>query len=138
MLERSGRAASLWVLLQDHLRIACGCAPELVFYGKQHGWTARYRKNARALCSLFPECGSFMVLIVLGRLEAAAALAHQDRLSPRVRRVLVETTPLHDGRWLWIRPQSAADVDSIKTLLGTKLEPASTLCAHACAASSGP
>jgi hypothetical protein len=124
ILAHGGRAAPLWASLQEYLRDAYGCAPELVFYGEKHGWTARYRKGGRALCSLIPECGSFTALVVLGRVEAAAALARKHELSSRVRRMLTEAKPLHDGRWLWIRPESPADVESIKTLLGAKRKPA--------------
>lgn len=119
-----GKAASHWRKLQAHIAEACAITPELVFYGRQHGWTVRYRKSGKALCSLFPEKGSFTILIVLGETEAAAARAQKGRLSANVRRMLDEAPPLRDGRWLWIRLQSPADMESIKALLCIKRSPA--------------
>jgi hypothetical protein len=40
--------------------------------------------------------------------------------NPHELRVLVEAKPYHDGRWLWMQPRSARDVESIKALLGIK------------------
>ena len=124
ILRGIGKASSRWRELQAYIAEAYAVTPELVFYGKQHGWTFRYRKSGKALCSLFPEKGVFTILIVLGQPEVAAALAQRSRLSANVRRMLIEAKPLHDGRWLWIRPRSAGDLESIKTLLGIKRSPA--------------
>ena len=43
--------------------------------------------------------------------------------SGRVRELFQETDQLHDGRWLWIRPTSKKDVESIELLLSTKRRP---------------
>ena len=43
--------------------------PELLFSGKKYGWTIRYRKSGKTLCSLLPEKGAFTVLVVLGGKE---------------------------------------------------------------------
>lgn len=100
--------------------------PETVFYGKKYGWTVRYRKSGRTLCSLFPEQGAFTVLIVLGRKESAKALTIRDALGPTVNALLGTTEQLHDGRWLWIRVSTNRDTEDVKTLLRIKRRPKTT------------
>lgn len=123
LLTGLGGAAARWRELQAYLAASYAIAPETVFYGKKYGWAIRYRKSGRALCTLGPETGAFTVQIVLGQTEATVALAQQRELSANVRRVLFEAKPLHDGRWLWIQPRSAADMKSIKRLLSIKRRP---------------
>ena len=54
---------------------------EKKFYAKKYGWTVRYRKSGRTLCSFFPEAGAFSVLIVLGGKESAKVEAIKERLN---------------------------------------------------------
>jgi hypothetical protein len=98
----------------------------LSFDGEKYGWAIRYRKSGKTLVTLYPERGSFMALVVLGKPELVKAKALAARLSKRVQAVLKDATQLRDGRWLWIRPASKADIDSIRVLLGVKRRPKPT------------
>ena len=111
-----------WLELRQYLESSYDFAPELVNYGK-HGWTIRYRKSGKTLCSLFPEKGAFTVLIVLGKKEAEKALSMMNEFNAAVRRLLDDTNQLHDGRWLWIRVLKQSDIRSIKELLTLKRKP---------------
>lgn len=123
MLKYVGRRAGLWSSLLEYLATHYAHTRELDFGGKKYGWAIRYRKSKKTLITLFPERGGFTALIVLGREEVAKANAIQARLGSNVREVLATTKQLHDGRWLWIRPSSKADIESIKALLSTKRQP---------------
>ncbi len=111
-----------WLELREYLEAFYDFTPELVNYGK-HGWTIRYRRSGKTLCDLAPETGAFTVGIVLGKKEAEKALSIMGQLNASVRRLLVETEQLHDGRWLSIRVRKAGDVKSIKELLKIKRKP---------------
>lgn len=111
-----------WLELRQYLEASYDFTPELVNYGK-HGWTIRYRKSGKTLCDLTPERGAFTVGVVLGKKEAEKALSIMDQLNATVRKLLVETEQLHDGRWLSIRVRKQGDVNSIKELLKTKRKP---------------
>lgn len=97
--------------------------PELIYYGKKYGWTIRYRKSSKTLCSIFPEKGAITVLVVLGMKEVEKINSIVDRLNSRVRSLFENTDQLHDGRWLWIRVLSKDDIESIKLLLNAKRKP---------------
>jgi hypothetical protein len=118
-----GKGASLWSDLRAYLLSHYDHVPQVDFGGKKYGWSIRYRKGGKTLVTLFPERGAFTALVVLGGKETARAQATTDELSPRVRRLFQETEQLRDGRWLWIRPSSKADVESIKALVSTKRQP---------------
>ena len=116
-------AEDVWVELRQFLEENYDFVPETAFYGVKHGWTVRYRRSGRTLCSLFPEKGGFSVLIVLGRKDSEKALSMRDELSTRMHAILESTEQLHDGHWLWIRMLGTNDVDDVKKLLQTKRKP---------------
>jgi hypothetical protein len=59
--------------------------------------------------------------VVLGKDEAERALGLD--LGERVGKVLRETPPLHDGRWLFIPVVSEEDVRDVQQLLLVKRRP---------------
>ena len=124
MMNYLGESAEeAWTELRQFIDDNYDFVPETVFYGAKYGWTVRYRRSGRTLCSLFPEKGGFSVLIVLGRKDSEKALSMRDELSTRMLAILGSTEQLHDGRWLWIRMLSINDVDDVKKLLQTKRKP---------------
>jgi hypothetical protein len=111
-----------WLELKQYLESSYDFVRELVDYGK-HGWTIRYRKSGKTLCSLFPEKGAFTALVVLGKKVAEKALSMMDQFNASVRKLLDDAEQLHDGRWLWIRARKQSDINSIKELLKLKRKP---------------
>jgi len=117
------RAKEAWLEIRQFIEDHYDLVPETMFYGAKYGWTIRYRKGGKTLCSLFPEKGGFTVLIVLGRKESEKALSIRDGLSSKIRKLLGGTEQLHDGRWLWIRLLTTSDADDVKKLLQIKRKP---------------
>lgn len=111
-----------WLRLKQYIESSYYFAPELINYGK-HGWTIRYRKSGKTLCSLFPEKGAFTALVVLGKKEAEKALSMMNQFNANVRKLLDDAEQLHDGRWLWIRVRRQSDINSIIELLKLKRKP---------------
>lgn len=72
------QASEAWRETKRFIEESYGIPPETLFYAKKYGWTVRYRKSGKTLCSLFPEKSGFMVLIVLGVKEPRKALAIRD------------------------------------------------------------
>jgi hypothetical protein len=117
------RFAEDWISLKMFLENYSDFSPETVFYGKKYGWTIRYRKSGKTLCSLFPEAGSFTVLIVLGKKEVEKVEEILNELSTAFRKQFNNTEQLHDGRWLWIKMSSVKSLEDIKKLLQVKRKP---------------
>lgn len=122
ILATIGNTAA-WLNLRQYIAENYDFTPELVFYGKKYGWTIRYRKSGKTLCSLFPEQDAFTTLVVLGKKEAEKALSVLDEFNSGVRSLLEGTEQLRDGRWLWIRVLTTEDANDIKTLLSVKRRP---------------
>ncbi len=112
-----------WLEMEDFFKTHYDFKPETVFYGNKYGWTVRYRKSGRTLCSLFPEKGSFTVLITLGKKESELVLSMKDALSSRIFNLIQESRQLRDGRWLWIRILKTNDITNIKKILAVKRKP---------------
>ncbi|UCF58440.1 MAG: DUF3788 domain-containing protein [Candidatus Bathyarchaeota archaeon] len=120
------QAKDAWLETKRFIKDRYDLVPETIFYGTKYGWTIRYRKGSKTLCSLFPEKGGFTVLIVLGKKESEKALSIRNELSTKIHKLLGNTEQLHDGRWLWIRLLTTSDTDDIKKLLQIKRKPKKT------------
>lgn len=116
-------AKGAWVQIRRFIADHYGLVSDTVFYGAKYGWTIRYRKSGKTLCSLFPEKGAFTVLIVLGGKESEIAASLREELGPKVQKLIGDTKQLHDGRWLWIRLLTTSDVDDVIKLLQVKRKP---------------
>lgn len=120
------QAKEAWLEIKRFIKDRYDLVPETIFYGTKYGWTIRYRKGGKTVCSLFPEKGGFTVLIVLGKKESEKALSIRNELSTKIHKLLGNTEQLHDGRWLWIRLLTTSDTDDVKKLLQIKRKPKKT------------
>ena len=120
------QAKEAWLEIKRFIKDRYDLVPETIFYGTKYGWTIRYRKGGKTICSLFPEKGGFTVLIVLGKKESEKALLIRNELSTKIHKLLGNTEQLHDGRWLWIRLLTTSDTDDVKKLLQIKRKPKKT------------
>ena len=112
-----------WNDLQEFLGTYYDFVPETKFYASKYGWTVRYRRSGKTLCSLFPEGGAFSVLLVLGAKEAGNAMLILNEFSAGLQKIIMDTEQFHDGRWLWIRVLAIDDIDDIKKLIKIKKKP---------------
>jgi len=119
-------AKGAWVEIRRSIEEHYDAIPETVFGGAKYGWEVCYRKSGKTLCSLTPEKGGVMVLIVLGKKESEKALLMRNELSPKMFKLIENTKQLHDGRWLWIRLLKANDANDVKKLLPIKRKPKKT------------
>ncbi len=117
------QVSKVWINLKQNIEDRYDFEPETVYYGKKYGWTIRYRKSGKTLCSLFPERGAITVLIVLGSKEIEKVANLQDEISPRIGKIMSEAEKLHDGKWLWIRIITIDDVKDIMKILALKRKP---------------
>jgi len=123
MLKWIGKRVMLWSDLTEYLACHYDHVTELDFWGEKYGWSICYRKSEKTLVRLFPECGGFTALVVMGKKEVVKAEAVFEKLSKKVQKLFRQTNQLHDGRWLWIRPSTKKDTESIKILLNAKRQP---------------
>jgi hypothetical protein len=118
-----GENSFLWFDMHKYLKENYNFVSELVYYGKKYGWTIRYRKSGKTLCSLFPEKDDFTVLVVFGMKEVEKTYSMIEKLYSEARSLFENTEQLRDGRWLWIRVLTKDNKESIKLLLNAKRKP---------------
>ena len=118
-----GKAGEAWADIVSFLRTSYDFSPELDYGGAKYGWSIRYRKSGKSLCTLYPEGGAFTILIVLGKKEAKQVEEHINEFSIRFVDSFRSAKQFHDGRWLWIRILDNSGVEDIRRLLIMKRKP---------------
>jgi AraC family transcriptional regulator len=120
LLAGLGACAADWVVLQSAIQARYGLSGDLVYGGVKYGWQVHYRVAGRTLCDLYPEAGSFTVLVVLGGKERLQVVGGIDRFSTGLHSLISDTPLYHDGQWLWIHIPEVATVEDVLMLLAIK------------------
>lgn len=116
-----GAKRRFWERLAEFLANNYRVKTDFAFYGKNYGWALRFRKAGKALLSMYPGKGVFMVQIVL-----AATLAKETfdlQLGKNVGNVLKSARDFPEGRWLFIPIESERDIEDVEKLLALKAQP---------------
>lgn len=122
-LERAlGPALARWDRLVGWMGATYGLAGEPLFFGRDSGWSLRFRRSGRALLTLTPmDDGSVRALVVIGPSAWEAITA--EPLSPPVRAAWEAAHPYPDGRWLWLSLADDAVVADVERLVALKSPP---------------
>jgi len=118
-----GKAGEAWTDIASFLRTYYDFSPELDYGGTKYGWSIRYRRSGKSLCTLYPEKGAFTVLVVLGKKEVEQVEEHINEFSKEFIESFKSARQLHDGRWLWIRALDKSATEDIRHLLVMKKKP---------------
>jgi hypothetical protein len=116
-----GESLSWWERITGFMMDTYQLEGVLSFGGKNYGWNLWFKRGSRPLLSLYPRSGGITVQVVLGKAEVEKALALP--LGSHIDRVLRETTPFHDGLWMFIPLESRQDVEDILLLIQLKSRP---------------
>jgi len=121
LLETIGDAVPRWRRLDSWLAETYGLASDPVFFGRDSGWCARYRRGGKTLLTLIPSDLGFRALVVVGpsAWQVAAALP----LSSRTRAAWDRARPYADGRWLWLEAADDETIADIELLVTAKSPP---------------
>ena len=119
--------AGAWNDLRRFVAETYEVEPFWQYGGKRYGWNQQFRKGGRPLCEIYPECGSFTAMIVLGAKEMEQALAQMDSFGATVRQYLENSPRYHDGCWMYMRFTDPAtvekDVQDFEKLIRFKRKP---------------
>ena len=114
-------ATELWDRLTERLTSQLGAKGSWEWGGPKYGWEQRFKRSGRPFATLTPERGAFTALVILGRDEAERVA--RLPLGERARATFDNARPYHDGRWLYLRIETASDVADVEALLLEKLPP---------------
>ena len=118
IIGKIGGAKLFWDELIEHISNAGRCKSEFIFYGKNYGWSLRFKKSGGAIASLYPGEEMFTAQIIL-------APKHLDKLSglklhANAKKTLAEATLFPEGKWLFIKIISRNDLMDAKKLIDLK------------------
>jgi len=84
------------------------------------GWNLKYKKNSKAICTIYPEKNEFYVLITFNN----ATLEKFDIVSGNFSKYtqnLVKSTQLHNGtKWFMVKVDSGEAAQDVKKLIELK------------------
>ena len=116
-----GIVSPLWMRITNFIDQNYNMVGDLIYGGEKYGWNVWYRKSGKTLLSLYPKQNEFIAQVVLSKDQVEEALSLTN--GEYVRRVLVDTPSLHDGRWLFIKVRNEIDVSNVEQLLLVKRRP---------------
>ena len=93
-----------------------------VFGGKKHGWALRFKRSS-SFCTLVPEWGRALVVIVFGAKDRAKVEANLSDLGDVVRQAYLAAPTYADGRWMPVALESDDTVEDVIRLLMLKRRP---------------
>lgn len=121
------KALTCWNEITNYISNAYDIEPEQIFGGKNYGWSFKYGKASKMLCSLFPEKESFTVLIVFAKDDLDNLAPYFSDLSLNTQELINETRQYFDGKWVKFRYPNHGNIKDIKIMLNTKLKPNCTI-----------
>lgn len=121
-----GEAQAMWCDFTSYIETAFHAKPKLsysVCAGKP-GWNMKYKKGAKALCTLYPDKGYFTALIVMGQRE----ISYFDIVRVDYDEYIVglyDASRLYNGtKWLMIEVTNSRIYNSLKMLIDLKAQKA--------------
>lgn len=114
-----------WSELYEYIESTYSVKPSIEYSGCSGapGWNVKYKKSSKSLCTLYPDKGSFICLISIGRKEAALAEMMLTTFSKYVQELYENANPYNGARWLMIRVTSEQILWDVKQLLCIRVPP---------------
>lgn len=97
----------------------------LIFYSKcsaKPGWNIKYKKNNRALCTLYPSKDSFTALVVLNKVDMDLLKGMRQNYSEYVLKLYDSCSLFNGTKWLMINITNDEILNDVKNLLFLKLQ----------------
>jgi hypothetical protein len=112
-----------WLLLFKYIENAYLIKPDLIYGGKNYGWMYKFRKASKTLCVIYPEKGSFTIVIVFGKTDMENIRKDYPKLTKTTQNVINETHQYHDGKWVKFTVPLHGNIEQLKIMLMAKRKP---------------
>jgi hypothetical protein len=111
--------------LCSHLENTYNVLPKIEYSkcSMQRGWNIKYKKSGKSLCTIYPENGSFIVLVVIGEKESEEAESIMPACNDYIRRLYYETPSPLGGKWLMIEVKERAILNDVLKLIEMRIKP---------------
>jgi hypothetical protein len=120
VLEAIGPRLAIWQELADYIRSHYAVQEDFRFlYGRNYGWTLRFRIKSRFLASLYPTQGGFTAHVNLSPEAVEKALGMN--LGQNAQQAIARAHPYPEGRWVFVPVESEEDARDIHQLLALRV-----------------
>ncbi len=115
-------ANPLWGELCTYLESSYGVLPRIEYStcSGAPGWNVKYKKSGRALCTLYPDAGSFIALVTVGRKEVTEAELLLTTFSPYVQALYARVKTFNGAAWLMIHVTDEEVLSDVKRLIALR------------------
>ncbi len=113
----------LWGKLCTYLESSYGVSPRVEYStcSGAPGWNVKYKKSGRALCTLYPDAGSFIALVTIGRKESTEADLLLGTFSPYVQALYSGVKTYNGARWLMIHVTDEEILSDVRRLIALRV-----------------
>lgn len=115
----------LWKGINDFIQEKYKTSPKMAYSkcsGKP-GWNRKYKKSGKSLCTLYPEKGGFVALIVILQDSLPVVEAMYPDFEKEVVDVITSAQPLNGTFWLMVPVKNSRALENVKDLLVLKHNP---------------
>lgn len=115
----------LWRELRAFLDEVYGASPQLSYSrcGLEPGWNVKFKKGAKALCTVYLRPGYVTAMVSVGARDELAAQAALLTCTDYTRALYEKTAPSKMGRWLMIDVTKPEILEDVKALLQVRVKP---------------
>jgi len=85
------------------------------------GWNVKYKKSGRALCTLYPDAGSFIALVTIGQKESTEAELMLRTFTPYLQALYARVKTYNGARWLMIHVTDGGILSDVKRLIALRV-----------------
>lgn len=113
----NGPAAVLWQEFNSFVQENFKSSPKITYSvcsGKP-GWNVKYQKSGKSICTVYPERGSFVVLVVI-TLDLLPLVEAMEP-APPIPEIIRTAKPFNGTLWLMIPVTGETVLESVKELL---------------------
>lgn len=105
----------LWDELCTFIQNAYEVSPRIEYSkcSMQKGWNIKYKKRGKSICTLYPEKGFFIVLIVIGEKEQSESELVIPSCNAYIQNLYEETPFSCGGRWLMIEVKDKSTLEDV-------------------------
>jgi len=117
----------IWSSLDDFLKEVYNVKAKLAYSGCAMdkgiwmGWNIKYKKGGKALCTIYPKSGYFLLLMPIGLNEMTDAELLMPLCTTYTQDLFKHTTLGHNGKSLAFEVKNEDVLEDIKKLIGIRL-----------------
>lgn len=112
----------LWNELNDALTSSYNVEPQIEYSScsAQRGWNVKYKKKRKSLCTLYPEQGHYIALLVLSERLTDIDLYIIDNCCDYIKKMYYDGKNFNGSKWLMIHIKDKRTLEDLKELIAIR------------------